>query len=304
MKEILKRLELIQHAIALEESDIVELQEKKLSTLEIDKDIQQILSLIREQKYGQVAILTEEYIGKFNGVLPYEDPAIQGLKAELSVLEKRINELSDDKTELSNLIHIFNIQYHDKLGDIIEQILRLKKERYEEAAKKDKKYEEPYQEVKEDYESFHQEHQEVIEQEPIIEIDEQDEKRLKILYREASKLCHPDIVTDEFNEKAEEIFVALNDAYQQNDLDKVEEILNQLKSGESYGVASDTIDNKELLEKRIKVARDKIHELEQEIKGIKESDTYQTIQDIDDWNAYFEELRSKLEDELESCSTV
>jgi len=304
MKEILKRLKLIKHAIALEDSEIIELQEAKLSTLDIDMDIRHILSLIRQYKYGQVAILTEEYINKFSGLLPYDDPAIQGMKAELSILEQRIKKLSDDETELNNLLHTFNVQYHDKLGGIIEQILKLKKEHYEEASKEDKGYEEQYEEAKTDYESFHQEHQEVIDQEPIVVLDEQDEKKIKKLYREASKLCHPDIVADEFKDRAGEIFIALNCAYQHNDLGMVEKILAQLKSGESHAVASDTINNKELLENKIKFAREKIYTLEQKIRGIKESDTYQTIQEIDNWNIYFEKLKSKLEAELESLATA
>ena len=76
MKEIIKRLELIKHAIALEDDEIIELQDAKLSSLAIDKGVQQILTLIRDNQYGEAAILTDEYINKFSGVLPYEDPEV------------------------------------------------------------------------------------------------------------------------------------------------------------------------------------------------------------------------------------
>ena len=121
----------------------------------------------------------------------------------MSVLERHIRKLSDDKSELNNAIHSFNVQYHDKLGDLIEKILNIRKERYQEAAEQDDDYQEQYEEAKEDYNSFHQEHQEVTEQEPPAELDLQDSNKLKKLYRQASKLCHPDIVADDNKEKAQ-----------------------------------------------------------------------------------------------------
>ena len=300
MQEIIKRLEIIQHAIALEDSDIVDLQEAKLSALAVDSDVRHILSLLRERKFGRAAALADQYINQQRIITPYIDPEIQGLKAELRILENRLQELSDEKNEAEKIIHAFTVRYHDRLGDIIEEILRIRKEQYREAAEHDPQYQEAYEEAEEEYASFRQKHQQAVEEPPPIELNEEDSRNLKSLYREASKLCHPDIVADEFKEEAEELFVALNQAYQMQDIKQVELILNQLKSGGGYGIASETVHDKVLLEQKISMLREKLSGLEQELAAVRSSDTWQTIQAIDDWNAYFDDLQKKLLNELES----
>ena len=65
----------------------------------------------------------------------------------------------------------------------------------------------------------------------VIEITEEQKQELKAYYRKASKLCHPDVVAEEFKKQAEQIFKDLKDAYDSNDLQKVKEILSNLEKG-------------------------------------------------------------------------
>jgi len=60
---------------------------------------------------------------------------------------------------------------------------------------------------------------------PVYSLSEEDNQRLKKMYRQASLLCHPDK-----NIEGEAIFIELNNAYQKNDIFKVEQILNNLNS--------------------------------------------------------------------------
>ena len=128
MIKIIKRLELIKTAIALEDEEIIELQVMKLNNIEYDTKIEQILVLISDNRYEQVINLIDTYIEGYNGVIIYEDPQIQGLKVELKILEKKLQNLNEEKSEYTHIINDFNAQSNLKLGDLIREILRLRKE--------------------------------------------------------------------------------------------------------------------------------------------------------------------------------
>jgi len=68
----------------------------------------------------------------------------------------------------------------------------------------------------------------------------------------------------------------------------------------SFTVASDSINNREILEIKIVDIREKIDVMIQEIDDLQADETFNTIHDIDDWDAYFEERKEKLEERYES----
>jgi DnaJ-domain-containing protein 1 len=178
-----------------------------------------------------------------------------------------------------------------QLGELIEAILKLN-------TTLDNTVEEQ-EEAEQAYESFQQDHHEQLNDltEPLTD---QEKKSLKKAYRQASRLCHPDKLSDVFKEQGEVFFKALNEAYRRQDLKQVEQILANLESGVSLNIASDDMNDKELLQKKIIVLRDRISLLEIEIRQLQENETYQRIQSIDDMEAYFSELKQALEAELEA----
>ncbi len=63
------------------------------------------------------------------------------------------------------------------------------------------------------------------------------QESIKALYREGVKLCHPDspLVQDEFKGKARQVFLKLKEAYDQNNLEALQDILYELKMGVAFG---------------------------------------------------------------------
>ncbi|CNC66970.1 Uncharacterised protein [Yersinia enterocolitica] len=51
------------------------------------------------------------------------------------------------------------------------------------------------------------------------------------MWRQASRLCHPDLVADEFKEKAHQLMVQLNQARQRGDFPAIHALLESLKQG-------------------------------------------------------------------------
>lgn len=377
MHQILKRLELIKTSISIEDHEIIELQISKLSTMAIDEDVRNILEKLSYSDFGSVIVDIESYLARYSGVVVYEDKEIQGLKLELKVLENQLQELSEQKSEYLNELNEFNTQYTLRLGELIQSILKLKKEiqyrfykakedafqsimdEYEEAKEEyqelktqkeelekelseidefDDRYDELYEELQElrveletkeqevnqkrknakeakeelendedaqEYEEFEQDYQEFsyeyenTKKQDRFELNKEEKAELKKLFRKASKLCHPDIVADELREQATAIMQQLNDAYSKKDLKKVREILYNLENGITFDIASDTINDKERLKEKIKDVRERMDALKEEIEEIKSNESFTIIQEVDDLDSYFNQLKSELQEEYE-----
>ena len=142
------------------------------------------------------------------------------------------------KPQVEKHIQLYEASYRVRFQTIIGDILWLQKIILERKAKLMEKPESKRQEqeAQKRWESFHSaiaEDNQTIEQGNDTTLQE----TLKQLYREAVKLCHPDspLVKEEFKEKAHQVFIKLKDAYDQNNVDALQEILNELKLGIAFG---------------------------------------------------------------------
>ncbi len=143
MHKIAKRLEIIKTSIAIEDEDIIDLQVAKLKSMDLDKELENILSNLERNDYSKSLIMIERYLSTLSSITVYEDEELNSLKLELKVLENRISELNEKKAEYLNLINDFNNKYNLELGELIEEILKLRKEiLYREIDKKKQKLEE------------------------------------------------------------------------------------------------------------------------------------------------------------------
>ena len=293
MKKILKRLELISSAIDLEENEMIAEQVSKLRELSLDADVVEILEMIEDRRYENVISSITAYVHRFAGVSVYTDPQIQGLKVELSILEKELNRLSETQNEYLAEINAFTSAYYRHLGAVLEEILRLQQEVAQKAYDKGEIDKEELKAYKDEYQSFYEEAM-TQSKEQTLTLSLEEEKELKKLYRKASRLTHPDIVAEVFKEEATKIFIALNSAYKRKDLAKVKEILKGLESGESFVYGSDEINDKELLRKKSEILREKIRFMNEEIEALLQSETYVTIKETADLDAYFNALKESL----------
>ncbi len=289
--DILKRLDIIKNAVAMEEDDLIAIQLTKLKQLELDEKVLQIIALIEAHQFQDIIQLIEQYKHDSSGLAVFEDSQVQGLKLELKVLENRLNELSDCQAELERQINEFNSEYMLRLGGLIEEILKKRAE-----------LEPDDKQAHQNWEEFAQSHQQQIKDAPQTLSSEQ-QQQLKAAYRKASRLCHPDKLADEFKEQGAEIFKALNEAYRLQDLARVLEILQYLETGKPLSSTSDSINDKEGLKAKIAMLRLRIAELEAETKALQESEVYQRIQQIEDRERYFAEMEEQLQAELNNFNS-
>ncbi|WP_216081723.1 DnaJ family molecular chaperone [Citrobacter sp. MGH 55] len=131
--------------------------------------------------------------------------------------------------------------------------------------------------------------------------DERNE--LKRLWRQASRLCHPDVVADELKEKAHQMMVQLNLARQNADLAAIRALLTQLQSGLEPMMASDRLNNLDHLRQKIQQLRIQIDALMKEIAGLEAENAWRLATSVRDKEAYFAEQEralAELRDTLET----
>ncbi len=200
-------------------------------------------------------------------------------------MEAELNKLSDEKADLEKVIHEFGVRHNTELGELILRILRFKK---------DKSIGTPKEaEAENDYNDYSREY-EISKNEEIAELTKEQQIEIKKLYRKASKLCHPDVVSEEQKNLADKLFAELNAAYERNDLVKVKAILENLEYGDFFISRSDVISEKQLMKAEIEKLHLRIKELKEECQTIKKSEIYKTISSIDNWNDYFNSIKEKL----------
>ena len=292
---IIKRIELIKTLISLEEEEIITEQIIKLEEFQSNEKVNELIILLKQKSYGEAINQIEIFITLHKQLTFWKDPEIDALKLEAKALEVEINNLSDEKADLEKIIHEFGIRHNQELGNLIIKLLQFRKENAKGTPQEE--------ETEQDYNSYHEEFEASKHNEVAILTDEE-QSELKSKYRKASKLCHPDLVSEEQKELATKIFAELSNAYEKNDLLKIREILDNLENRNFFIAKSEAINEKELLKTEIEKLRLRIKELKDHIQIIIESPTYETIISIGNWDEYFSNAKKELSSQLNDLENV
>ncbi len=260
------------------------------------KIIQNLKKAIQQQKTNLSLTLIEQISKNLYKPETYENIDIVGLQTTYQLLKTQLLVLTNQKTEAEKLIAQFRIRYYKELGFLISEILTERLKLYENIRDKNPDQEFEFQKTQEQYEKFYQQW-EHIPKESKTNIDEETRHRLTFAYRKASKLCHPDLVDEQIKETAAKIFVQLNKAYIENDVETVEQILHQLENGLLEPEETIMKEQKKLSTK-INQLKNEIMLLKKELESIQDSSTYSFIARLENWDDYFAQNREKLMIEL------
>lgn len=294
LEKIIKRLEILKNFIILEDIDDVKSGTTKLELYNFNEDINAIIEAIGKEEFSVAIAKIQYFINSYQQVSIWKDPEIAGLKLEIKILENQLNAFDNEKIELDKLLSDFQHRHTIELGEIILHILKLRKIKYKEHNQKAQETEDDFNQYNDQFENEKDKHQ--------FELSEDEKKELKKNFRKATTLCHPDKVSEEQKGEAEKVFIALKEAYDQNDFEKVNRILKDLETGNSFRSQTDTISEKEVLKATVEKLRQKLQQLEKEIITVKESETFSTVNNITNWDTYFDETKTQLEEELESLT--
>jgi hypothetical protein len=295
LNKIIKRLEILKNYILLEDIEDVNSEIQKLKQFDFNIELKDIIQFVKNGEYADSINSIENFISKNNQISVWTDPEINALKLEIRILENQLLSFDNEKIELEQLLQDFQRRHTLKVGSIISQILKLRKYKF-------KDDEEKFKEAEKDENDYNEQY-EFEKGKEIYELTKDEENELKKAYRQAVLLCHPDKFIQEeiaIQKQAEQMMVELSIAYEKKDLIRVKEILSDLKKGILSNSKGETENNKSILEATANKLRNKIKEVENEIINIKQSEQYQTIIEIKDWDNYFDELKTLLLSELET----
>ena len=289
LDKIIKRLEIIKNYVMLEDVDDIMRENTKLKVYAFQQDIADITKALQQHSFETAITLIDKFI-KNHHALVVNDIDVSALKLEIRQLEHQLNAYDNEKIELEQVRSEFHNRHTNELGSYIQRLLHLRK-----ISTKDNP--EEYAEAVQDEQDYN-EHIEIELEKTIYELNDDERVELKKAYRQASQICHPDRVSEEMKDIAEAMFIQLNEAYRKNDVAEVKKTLSELKQG-IFKPRSETVSKVDQLKVIIQILKQKIERAEQEIFAIKDSEDYQTISEIADWNAYFEEVKAQLIEEID-----
>ena len=297
LNKILKRLEILKNYILLEDIEELGKETAKLKEFEFNSDLLEIIKDVRKEEFASAINKIQHFISQNQQLLIWADPEIAALKLEIKNLENQLNAYDNEKIELEKLLSEFQHRHTIELGEIILDILKLRKLKF----KSDKtKFEEA-----ENDERQYREQVDTEKLKDIFELTVEQKIELKKKFRKATVLCHPDKFVNEpieIQKQAEEIFKELNEANAKNDLQRVSEILANLEKGILSTSKGNKLTDKDKLRATVNRLRVKVKILEKEIIVIKQSETFNTIINIEDWDEYFNRIKEKLRHELEKLT--
>ncbi len=256
------------------------------------------------QRYGDAVARITDFIARFRQMRVFVDPEIAALQLEMYALELDISNLENEKSEVEKTIYAFEIQYNRALGQLLMDILALRRkiaEAHAAAHPDDSEAKERQEETENDYQSYHKTY-EATRTKPLSTLTTDEKQVLKSRFREATKLCHPDTVAAAFKEKAQAVFIELKQAYDENNLGRVTDILAYLKHGKPYQAEHTVLNEKQQLRTIINRLRSHRAQLLDALYALRTNATWDTLQNISDWNTYFDNQKAALERRLEKLN--
>jgi hypothetical protein len=294
---MLKRLRTLKHLLLTKDYAEVSMELQALQQEAEQHVFEQMAGYIAHNDFKDAIDYCEQLIS--NQSLPTRHEAsISGLRTQISLLRTQISVKQFKVAEANHRINHFRMRHNSEIGMLITQILKLKAELLFLQLIDAPEIENKYVKARQDHKAYARARRE-FKKASQIQLTEVDRQRARKLFREASKLCHPDVVDEKLQEIAKQLFTELNEAYANNDLRKIESLLADLrnqrlvmsKNSEVYS----QITGLQALAMRLQA---ELAHVEAQLSAIESTEVYRTLNRISDLDEYFEQLKQKFEDEL------
>jgi hypothetical protein len=303
-----RRLEMIRNLVLLGEQDDAANHVRKLRPVAEALHVSAIIAALDKGEYTVALEAIDAYLRKATALVVAGFADIPFLRLQLGTLELRLESLSEEKAELERRLITFNRRHDDALGDLIKRILKARAELARLHAadqknnKKQKDAEAKAQEAEETYKEYASQHEELQRAAPLPKLDLETERELKLLYRKACNLCHPDKFPEDRKAAAHRVFVDLQDAYKSNDLARVREIYDALSARGLPGTRSTTLSEVEALKAAIAEMEYAIAKLVVELQALQASDGVKLVDSAgvteEDWQIFLKAQQEILGNEL------
>lgn len=234
-------------------------------------------------------------------MIRYRDPELEALRGSISVLEGQVAELMKRKREMLELIESFCSRQMRELGDLTTKLLERELTRLQallEQSPLDAQLQARVLQTASRLEQFRERRASSGVEIVPADLDAEEEERLRVAFREALRICHPDAVSPALKPRADQICRALVGAYRMKNLLAVEDILLQLRTEGVSGTQVLEEGARALLQARLETLSARRVLEEEFIGGLEQSQAYLRAAGIADWELYFAAARQALEAKL------
>lgn len=303
-KFLLRRLLIIRSLIILNLDEEVVKETKKLKKFNTKEDISEIIKQLDNNNYNRVIELIDEKTKLNEKFDLFESNDIKTLNFYHKQLKKKLLKIRKRKDNIERKILDFGILYNLEVGAIIERILYLRKELVKFELDQDPENEELKDEFRDAFEDYEKYHAEIEEMKKKNLLNEEQLKDLKAKFRKATKLCHPDLIDESMKETAEKIFHQLKNAYDNNDIEEIDKILEMLETQDILLPKTEEISDKDKLIAEIKKTNYDIKQEELAIKKLMETETYKLLKTFRDIRDYIQTVKKQMQVELDSLEEI
>jgi hypothetical protein len=297
-----KRLKVIVGLIQLSDADAIASQVRHLEPARRLPEIAKLFDLLGNEDWQEAENYLSTLVPRLTSLVQVDAVEIAELRLELKTLEARVVALSAEQNEFEHLVREFSRRRQIALGDVFGELLGLRQRYARTVADKTRTPEdnENAEAAEKDAQDF-KESREAFEREPRVpEISKEERSELKSLFKKAAQKCHPDRVCPEEKDRATELFVKLKQAYERNDVEAVRRIYAHLSEGMPFAGLSETASRVEQLRSEVSRLRLEVEEMADNILAIRSSETFKQVESLDDWDAWFDQIRRQMVEECES----
>jgi HKD family nuclease len=278
--------------------EITIVQDSPARARQFNEQFDNIRSLLSAAASQQAASAGQAFDPQQQGIMDREGIERIALTVSRGLLGLQVELATVEKNELERQFDLFNRRFILELHPLQLKILELKNKLYAKLKKQGYRNE-AYEKFREE-----QEHrQRILDEEKekdIPDLSEEDTRSIKKLYRQAVRLCHEDSPDCIYSDKqlAGEVFSELTEAYKSNNLDRVREILELLKSGQTPDLLK--ADNLEELRRIVAELEAKLTLLQLAIGELQSHEAYELVMAEHTWAHYFKAQKINLYNEYQS----
>lgn len=210
----------------------------------------------------------------------------------LSTLTQRWRELPADSVQAAETRKLLQ-QQSDLIANLLAEAQELERgltrEEEEEPARQAR------DEANEEYEKYREQHHDAeVRMRKGKALSEEDQNELKRLWRQASKLCHPDLVADDLKDEANTMMVQLNQAKQRGDVKAIRSLVARLQQGFEPIMASDRLNDLERIRKKMAQVREQIDTLASELAELEKEESWLLVSTLNNMESYFTQQEKAL----------
>lgn len=228
------------------------------------------------------------------------DPEAEALGAKQAGLEAQVAELAARRAEMEERVQQFEIHQYRALGDILGECLRLRQALLDLLAARSGSAEDAAAQARAraEWEAYAEAGSQTAERPPL---DEADEAELKRRYRAAAMVCHPDRVGEARRDLAHGLFLRVQQAYRQGDLEALEGLIREIEGQFGGDLAAPAGTGSTHFKKRIAALQIQAADLILAIQTRQLDPDYRRASQPEEWEPYFREARLQFEAE---CRTL